>query len=577
MAGIGVICGFALRQAFKPIAAPKGIASMRITRLILASILLAACGKQSPPAARPAGSAPAPPVEDTRSSAAIEAGTIPGSQAGESSASFFNPKNYPDAVQGSFADVQKLTTTERKYGMAPKRDPRVTYQDGIILMEHGDEAIREAKTDGMTFSFDAKGEHVGEFEEGKIIFATGRVVGRVGQLTRDGDTVTVKLAPVTITDIIKKGTFMMHSTFSTKDLIIYTAPDFPSDADFKDKPQQSNNWDSQLPEPQFLRTGLIQTQAVTPGLLGKDLSTRIPQNPPTLPAPEISLDKGLRIFPALGSDGGVGLNFTYNKNGILFNAFGQLVIPSPTIDFLLDIDTSGIKTFGIQISGAISLRMSIIATSDVERFVNVNTTTVTPLDLSLPCPIAGVPLALSFKTSFNLHTKFAAKTSTLTSSGSWGMNGTLFAGKKGGSASHQTPPAKATSSLAENVSGASLGINSVGGALNVRPMIGLGGFGFMTGVFLGVTFTGDIAKQASEARIDCHIASGTASVDSGVGYQLPGPVVDFVNSILATFTKYRLDKEKTIPGWGGPLFQINEDIPTNCGGMSGGASAPAKT
>jgi hypothetical protein len=552
---------------------------MRIARLILTSVLLAACGKQSPPAAHPpAAATPIPADEETRTPAAIEAATIPGSQEGEGAESFFDPKNYPDAVQGGIVDPAKLTPSERKYGMAPKRDARVTYQDGIILMEHGDEAIREAKSDGMTFSFDAKAEHVGEFAQGKIIFATGRVVGRVGQLKRDGDTVTVKLAPVTITQIIKKGTFMMHSTFSAKDLIIYTAPDFPSSVDSASKQQQSNNLDPQLPDPSHLRTGFIKTQGTLPSLLNKNLSTRIPQPPPTLPAAELMLNKGLKIVPALGADGGVGLNFSYHKDGVLFDAFGQMVIPSPTINFLLDIDSSGVKTFGIEISGAISLRMSIVATSDVERFVNVNTTNVAPIDLSLPCPIAGVPLALSFKTSFNLHTKFAAKTSTLTSSGSWGMNGKLFAGYKSGEKSHQTPAAKATSSLAENISGASVGINTVGGAINVRPMIGLGGFGFMTGVYLGVTFTGDIAKQASEARVDCHVASGSASIDSGVGYQLPGPVVDFVNTLLSLFTTYRMDKEGDFKkGWGGPLFKIDEDIPTNCGGMSGNAAPTAQT
>ena len=552
---------------------------MRIARLILASVLLAACGKQSPPTAHPAAAAaPIPASEETHTPAAIEAGTIPGSQGGESAQSFFDPKNYPDAVQGSIVDPQKLTATERKYGMAPKRDARVTYQDGIILMEHGDEAIREAKSDGMTFSFDAKAEHVGEFAEGKIIFATGRVVGRVGQLKRDGDTVTVKLAPVTITEIIKKGTFMMHSTFSAKDLIIYTAPDFPSNFDLANKRSQSRNLEPEPSVPQYLPARFVKTQMGLPSGLGKDLSTRIPQNPPTLPAPNLSITNGLNVVPAIGSDGGIGLNFSYIKNGIIFNAFGQMVVPSPTINFLLDIDSSGVKTFGIEISGAISLRMSIVATSDVERFVNVNTTTVAPIDLSLPCPIAGVPLALSFKTSFNLHTTFAAKTSTLTSSGSWSMNGTLFAGYKNGQQSHQTPPVKVTSSLAENVSGASLGINTVGGGINVRPMIGLGGFGFMTGVFLGVTFTGDIVKQASEAMVDCHGASGSASVNSGVGYQLPGPFVDFVNSILSLFTTYRMDKEKDfIKGWGGQLFKINVDIPKGCAGLSGNAAAPAKT
>ena len=555
---------------------------MHLRKLIFACALLAACSKQTTSPMPPTSAAPpVPAVQEgapaTAPASAGESGTTPGSQEGETATSFFDRKNYPDAVEGSFVDTQTLSATERQYGMSPKRDARVTYQDGIILMEHGDQAIREAMTDGVTFSFDAKAEHVGEFEEGKIIFATGRVVGRVGQLKRDGDTVTVKLAPVSITEIVKKGTFMMDSSFSAKDLLIYTAPDFPANFDLADKPAQSSNLGGKAFEPQYLRAGFMQTQLSLPSGLGKDLSTRIPQKPPTLPAPELALSAGLRIVPAIGSDGGIGLNFFYNKNGVLFNAYGQMVLPSPRIKFLLDIDSSGVKTFGIQISGSIALRMSIEATSDVERFINVNSTTVAPIDLSLPCPIAGVPLALSFKTSFNLHTNFAAKTSTLTSSGSWSMNGTLFAGYKKGSQSHETPAATATSSLAKNVSGASLGINTIGGAINVRPMIGIGGFGFMTGVWLGVTFTGDVVKQASEAMIDCHGASGSATVDSGVGYQLPGAFVNLVNGILSLFTKFRMDKEKDlIKGWAGPLFKINEDIPRGCAGF-GVSSPPAKT
>jgi hypothetical protein len=314
-----------------------------------------------------------------------------------------------------------------------------------------------------------------------------------------------------------------------------------------------------------------------PSGLGKNLSTIVPPKPPTLPAPDLNLDKGLAVRPAIGSDGGVGISFTYIKNGVIFDAYGQMVLPAPHINFVLQINSSGVQAFGIEITGSVGLRMSITAMSDVERFINVNSTTATPIDITLPCPIAGVPLALSFKTSFNLHTKFAAKTSTLTSSGSWSLDGTLFAGYRSGKPSHDTPKVRNTSSLAGNVSGVSLGINTIGGAVNVRPMVGLGGFGFMTGVFMGVTFTADIVKQASQVQVDCHGASGSASIDSGVGYQLPGPIVDFVNAVLSLFTKYRMDKDGVlIPGYKGTLFQINEDIPTGCAGLSGGA-APAKT
>jgi len=550
---------------------------MRVPKLILMCMLLAACGKQSSPPEKPATAVPPPPAPAAEASnVAAGAGVeiSPGSQQGESADSFFNPKDYPDSVQGTFIDPQKLTASERKYGIAPKRDPRITYQDGVILMEHGDEAIREARTDGMTFSFDAKAEHVGELAEGKIVFATGRVVGRIGQLTRDGDTVTVKLAPITLTDVIKKGTFLMDSSFSAKDLIFYTAPDFPNTID-NTANKQSSDLRREIIEPRFLPAAMPQGMSPLASELGKNLSVTEPPKPPTLPAPDLTLTAGLKVQPAVGADGGIGINFSYQKNGVSFDAYGQLVLPSPRVRFLLDIDSSGIKTFGIEISGSIGLRTSVTAMSDVGRFINVDTTTVTPIDITLPCPLAGVPLALNFSTSFTLHTKFAAKSSVLTSSGSWSLGGTLFVGKKGGKESSTVPPVRYTSSLAANVSGVSVGINTVGGAVKIRPMIGLGGFGFMTGVFMGVTFSAEVGKQASEALSDCHVAQGSGSLDSGVGYKVPKAIAQLINGVLSIFTKYRMDQDGTlIQGWGGPLFDRYENIPKGC---SPAGAAPATT
>jgi hypothetical protein len=550
---------------------------MRVPKLILLCGLLAACGKQSSKHEKPATAAPSAAPTPAAAASKVPAGAgveiSPGSHQGETADRFFDPKNYPDAVQGTFVDPQKLTASERKYGMAPKRDPRVTYQDGVILMEHGDQAIREAKTDGMTFSFDAKAEHVGELAEGKIVFATGRVVGRIGQLTRDGDTVTVKLAPITLTDVIKKGTFLMDSSFSAKDLIFYTAPDFPNTID-----NAANKQASELPqisEPRLILAYLPQGSSLLASGLEKNLSITEPPKPPTLPAPDLTLTAGLKVQPAVGSDGGIGISFSYQKNGVFFDAYGQIVLPSPRVRFLLDIDSSGIKTFGIEISGSIGLRTSVTAMSDVERYINVDTTTVTPIDITLPCPLAGVPLALNFSTSFTLHTKFAAKSSVLTSSGSWTLDGALFVGKKGGKESSTVPPVKYASSLAGNVSGVSVGINTVGGAVKIRPMIGLGGFGFMTGVFMGVTFSAEVGKQASEALRDCHVAQGSGALDSGVGYKVPAAFAKLINGVLSLFTKYRMDQEGTlIQGWGGKLFDRYENIPQGC---SPAGAAPATT
>ena len=155
------------------------------------------------------------------------------------------------------------------------------------------------------------------------------------------------------------------------------------------------------------------------------------------------------------------------ENGIVFNAYGQLVIASPIIDFLLDIDKSGVKIFGIEITGAISLRMSTEATSDLGRL--------------------------------RFHDRRLPR----------------------------------------------------------------------------VTFTGDIVKQASEARIDCHGASGSATIDSA-----------WV-AAARTFRRFRQRRScRYSPsiawrGWisprgGAASCSINENIPTGCAGLSGGACAPSQ-
>ncbi len=86
----------------------------------------------------------------------------------------FDLRAHPNATLLHPLDLNTLTESERKFGIAPKRGPRVEYQPDIILMEQGDKAIRSIASDGMTWTFDANAPHVSEFQTGKIVFATGR-------------------------------------------------------------------------------------------------------------------------------------------------------------------------------------------------------------------------------------------------------------------------------------------------------------------------------------------------------------------------------------------------------------------
>ena len=120
-----------------------------------------------------------------------------------------------------------MTESERKFGIAPKRGPGVVYQDDIILMEHGDQAIRSFASNGLSWTFDANAPQVSDFQVGKIVFATGRAVGRVLALERHGDQVSAILGPVQLTDLIKRGKFSYHQPLDLSQAIAYVAPDYP--------------------------------------------------------------------------------------------------------------------------------------------------------------------------------------------------------------------------------------------------------------------------------------------------------------------------------------------------------------
>ena len=143
----------------------------------------------------------------------------------------FDLRNHPNATILKPVDLNTLTDSQRKFGIAPQRDPSVEYQPGIILMEQGDKAIRSIATDGMNWTFDANAPHVSEFQLGKIVFATGRAVGRIISLKRQGDDVTVILGPIQLTDVISKASIAMDAPIDLTNMLAFAAPDFPQPPD----------------------------------------------------------------------------------------------------------------------------------------------------------------------------------------------------------------------------------------------------------------------------------------------------------------------------------------------------------
>jgi hypothetical protein len=531
-------------------------AMRRALSCLLILALLVACSKHH---AEPAAGAP----QVTRSNDPL------------SPDNFFDPKLNPGAIVATeFLDPKKMTASQLQYGVAPKRDPRVTYAPDIILMEQGDQAIRIAGRDGMTWSFDAKAPHVNEFEEGKIVFATGRAVGRVAKMSSNGTLVTVKLAPIQITEVIKDGHFLIDSDLDVKSLITYEAPDFPALMDLNDGNANSTGWSDSSGDqaPRLLRTAFLRTMqnGLPSGLGSLDPPLEVPPAVANVEGalPQINLSSFMKAVPIAGSDGSVGANFSYNNNGTWVDVTGKVVIGKAHIKFELDIQNFRVITFGMDLGGATSLVVALSATSDINQVINIKQQVTLPTDIYLPIPVGGVPLALTFHVSYSIETAFSAKRSAFTATGEYGISGDIFIGKKNGQfmpAPQLHPVAK--TEITNSIKGISVGMNSLIAGVSVRPMIGIGAFGFNTGVFVGVDFSGSVLKQSDIVMAKCRAGYVKGFLDSGVGYQLPRKFIAVINGILSVFTKYKMpDSGVLIPGPTPPpqFMDLNVEIPEKC-------------
>ncbi|MDQ2768535.1 MAG: hypothetical protein M3Y30_15440, partial [Gemmatimonadota bacterium] len=197
----------------------------RTAVLIVLGLLATDC--KNKPAAQSAQSAQQPPAAAPIASARSAAAPVPPSRDSIVPSWISSPQITPGTTVLAAVDPHDMTVSEREFGRAPKRSPDVDYQPNVIVMEEGDKAIKSIASDGLTWTFDANAPHVNEFQEGKIVFATGRAVGKVLGLRKSGGTVSLVLGPVQLTDVIKRGRFVMDQPIDPDKIVSYIAPDYP--------------------------------------------------------------------------------------------------------------------------------------------------------------------------------------------------------------------------------------------------------------------------------------------------------------------------------------------------------------
>ncbi|MEP6884188.1 MAG: hypothetical protein ABJC66_05505 [Gammaproteobacteria bacterium] len=530
----------------------------------------------------------------------------------------------PASRQGSPAAPATTTKSstqhdaEVRFGVSPTRNSQVTYQPGVIIMEHGAEAIRSESSDGFTWTIDAKAPGAAQIERDKILFATGRMVGRVLLVKREGDELAVTLGPVELTDLIAEAHIDYKGPIDPTTMIVYVAASGYPGSFLKDPPQKDAPDADATDSPSANRMGgspQVYTVSRSGDLVPfQPQSTRIqgirkfdagPQQPRLIATSYLASDWtnqgfrssalqrswdgpiGARYVNSGGSssiggamagvtkellDGfsflpsfhdGLQLEVPFQKDGLTFSAKAKMKFTNPEFKFKLDI-THGLKTAAIELSGVGGIDVEIAGGTD-GKFKNVHENFYIPVDYSIPIP-AAIPFSAIFRQSMRIDTVITWNHAVISSAGSYSLGGTITAGIVNGAATGTAPIfVKTNYGMADSLKGLSIGVNGLVVGWGGKFIVGLGKFGFVVGPYASVNVAAGITQgSALQGGGACRASELDLTMKYGMGFAVPAWTVAALNQALEFFgfTRLKADYEAELGTLS--IKQASDGVPPKC-------------
>jgi hypothetical protein len=462
-------------------------------------------------------------------------------------------------ASGASGLYAKMTPNELKWGISPTRNNKVTYQDNVIIMEHGADAVKAMASNGLFWTIDANAPHADEIKVDKILFATGRVMGRVLAVTRKGDGLEVLLGPVEITDVIKDADLQADQPIDLDNALVYTAPDYPGAANHPDESAPTSLAEPMVPA---FFASYTPPLALTPQLA-------LPSQSFIGAAKEITIN-GYTIKPACCHSFGVRLLF--DGKGVKLTARANLFVPSGAgVRFKLLIVKSQIIDANVELYGSSGLEVGFEAGTNAGIAGNINAQNIIiPVDITIPIGGMAVPFSAVFRQSLTLTTIFTAQNGTVNATGTYEFSGSIKAGKVNGGGWGVTVPTEyvVKQNLTNSISGISLGANGLVFGYGAKVIVGIGAFGFVTGPFVALNPVVGVRNGSSmtvAGMPPCRSGSLDVNTRYGVGWQIPAWSTALINLFLKPFTATEVKSEGGFE-YEKPVKHIYEVFPAGCGG-----------
>ncbi len=402
---------------------------------------------------------------------------------------------------------------EFAYGRAPVAGGGIKYRSDVVLVGGGAGVVRGVSGDSMTWSIDKDAPRLDELKPGKVMFLTGKAVGRVLNLEPDGDVVKVTLGPVDLTDVISDGTISVKAPIDVKAMTFQAYPNLPG-LDDTSRTGTSNrpapNWD------------------VTPAAYATG------PDDPALPPPSTGSSVEATVGPfaaevsrkVTGNQSEFALKLGYTKAGVTVGVEFSTTMTKPQVDANLGFADGSVTRQDLRIDGLKDISVKLISGSETGLSGNFKSRIEVPIELNFPLPTP-VPLTISIRFKAIVETAFSAKNSTLEAKGKVTLDGPLgFAGGKG-----IVPTATVTESPIDNITGISVGVTGVVVAAQMKVLVGLGIPAALAGPFAAITISYGLTNGSSIGIVQCKQVTLDVVAGYGAGYTLAPTLSTFLKKL----------------------------------------------
>lgn len=455
------------------------------------------------------------------------------------------------------ADTSEAALT---YGTGPVRDPSVTYQPDVVIVEDGPRAIRSASSDGLTWTIDGKARGVQDVRPGKVLYATSRAVGRVQKVRRAHGDVVATLGPAEFTEVFRDAHLTLDQDIDDGALHYLEIPDLPgavtvpadAPANVATEAGKGVAKDTARDVPTTARTiGRTSVRAAHAGRVGTvaargpvRLAAAAGDTLPPARTSSVTADLGEWKAEPYRSPGAFGLKFNHKAAGGL-KVFVDFSLKTEKLHIRSDVRISGGRvadgaTFAVE--GIKSAAISIAAGAANGVIDNSKIRAEVPVQMTLP--IAGTPFAFSISWKFSVATALGGNNTTVTAGGEWGLDGAI--GMVNGAI--VTPKLSVIKSIMDSITGISVGVSGIATAVEFKVQFGVG---------VPAAFAGPYAKLVMDFGVTngsalgapltrCVGATLDGKVGGGVGVSVSAVAMAALKKLLPTM-KFELQQESLTP------------------------------